>query len=135
MIRWHCESREFEGGTMPEFETVSLEEARVNTTSGRRRQFITEYTRYIRLITRGQAGRLSHLENENPATIRRRLDSAAKTTGMRLIIKRSGQDVYFWREDGVEEEPRTRRGRPRRRQDEPVAEETTALDQSFIEIE
>jgi hypothetical protein len=72
------------------------------------------------------------LENENP---RRRLDSAAKTTGAKLIIRRSGQDVYFWREDRGDEEPRIRRGRPRRRQDEPVAEEITALDQSFIEIE
>jgi hypothetical protein len=99
-------SAEHQGGTMPDFATVSLEEAQVNTTSGRQRKFINEYTRYIRLLSQGQAGKLSPLENENPATIRRRLDSVAKATGAKLIIRRSGEDVYFWSESTTEEQPK-----------------------------
>jgi hypothetical protein len=45
------------------------------------------------------------------ATIGRRLAVAAKALGITLVIKRSGEDVYFWREDGVGEEPTRRRGR------------------------
>ncbi len=40
-----------------------------------------------------------------------------------LIIKRSGEDVYFWKVTG-EEEPRRRRGRWCRRQEEIEQEET-----------
>jgi hypothetical protein len=40
-------SAEHQEGTMPDFATVSLEEAQVNTTSGRQRKFINEYTRYM----------------------------------------------------------------------------------------
>ena len=58
-----------------------------------------------------QAGRLRIGAEEKPATIRRRLGVAAKTLGIPLIIKRSGTDVYFWRENGGEEQPRPRRGR------------------------
>jgi hypothetical protein len=119
---------------MPEFAVMPVKEARLRTLSGRQRMFMSEYADYIQQLPQGQAGKLHVLEHENPLTIRRRLVSAAQTLGTTLIIKRSGADVYFWRGNGAGEEPR-RRGRPRRRQDEPVAEETTAMDQSFIEIE
>jgi hypothetical protein len=117
---------------MPEFTTVSVTEATLQTSSGRQKRYLHEYIDYITTLPKGQAGKLSTGEEEKHTTIRRRLGVAAKTLGIALIIKRSGNDLYFWREDGGEEQPRTtrrytRRGRP--------AEETTPMDQSFVEIE
>jgi hypothetical protein len=43
--------------------------------------------------------------------VRRRLATAAKAMHIPLIIKRSGNDLYFWREDGGAKQPRLRRGR------------------------
>jgi hypothetical protein len=96
---------------MPEFTTVSLKEAKVQTTSGRQGRYLHEYIDYLTNLPKGEAGRLRIGAEETPATIRRRLGVAAKTLGIPLIIKRSGNDVYFWRENGGEEQPRPRRGR------------------------
>jgi hypothetical protein len=87
------------GGVMPEFTTVSAKEAELRTLSGRHGQFIPE-----------QAGNLRIGESENPLTIRRRLVVAAQTLGIPLIIKRSGSELYFWRESREEEQPRSKRG-------------------------
>jgi hypothetical protein len=65
---------------------------------------------------------------EKLTTIRHRLGVAAQTLGITLVIKRSGEDIYFWKEEVAEEQPRPRNGRRRRRQ-----EETTAPDQPLIE--
>jgi hypothetical protein len=141
---------------MPEFTTVSVTEAKLRTTSGRQKTFLQEYAEYIQQLPKGQAGRLRIGESENPLTIRRRIGVAAQTLGLNVIIKRSGNDVYFWREDGEEEQPRSKRSYTRRsRQGSPstllppttvisepdteeqleVEEETTALDQGFSEPE
>jgi hypothetical protein len=120
---------------MPDFETVSVQEAKLRTIRGRQGKFMNEYVDYIQQLSQGQAGKLSSLENENPLTIRRRLVAAAQTLGSNLIIKRSGDDLYFWREDSEAGELRPRRGRRRRRQEEPVAEEPTLRDQPFSELE
>jgi hypothetical protein len=93
---------------MPEFTTVSVQEAQLRTIPGRLGKFINEYADYIQQLPQGQAGKLSLGEDEKHTTIRRRLVSAANALGINLIIKRSGEDIYFWRE----EQPR--RGRPRR---------------------
>jgi hypothetical protein len=111
MIRWHCDIPFSAGATMPEFTTVSVQEAQLRTIPGRQGNFINEYADYIQQLPASQAGRLRIGETENPLTIRRRLITAAKTMNVPLI-KRSGNDLYFWREDGEEEQPR--RGRPRR---------------------
>jgi hypothetical protein len=111
MIRWHCEYRPLEMITMPEFTPVSRQEAVLQTSSGRQKRYLDEYIDYITNLPKGQAGRLSTGAEETPATIRRRLGVAAKTLGIPLIIKRSGTDVYFWRENGEEEQPKPRRGR------------------------
>jgi hypothetical protein len=140
--------------TMPEFTTVSVTEAKLRTTSGRQAIHLSEYAAYIQTIPTGQAGRLRVGEDENPLTIRRRLAGAAQALGINLIIKRSGRDVYFWRENGAAEEPQRRRGRrPRAGRpgdlmppdlliseteagvQERTQEETTAPDQSFSESE
>jgi hypothetical protein len=99
---------------MPEFTTVSVQEAKVRTIPGRQGRFINEYADYIQQVPAGQAGRLRIGETENSLTIRRRLITAAKTMNIPLIIKRSGNDLYFWREDGTEEQPRTKRRYTRR---------------------
>ena len=117
---------------MPEFTTVPVQEAQIRTIPGRRGTFIHEYADYIHQLPKGQAGRLRGGESENPMTIRRRLAAAAKAMHITLIIKRSGNDVYFWREDGGDQQPRTKRRYTRRETQE---EESTPLDQAFVEIE
>jgi hypothetical protein len=135
---------------MPEFTTVSMKEATIRTSSGRQKRYLHEYIDYIQQLPTGQAGRLSLEESEKPGTIRRRLFVAAQKLGITLIIKRSGQDLYFWQEDGEKEQPRPRRGkRPRAGRpgdlipsdlliseteagvQERTQEETTAPDQPF----
>jgi hypothetical protein len=116
---------------MPDFTTVSLKEAQVRTIPGRQGRHINEYIDYIQQVPTGQAGRLRGEERENPLTIRRRLKTAAQMLDINLIIKRSGSELYFWREDMEEEQPRRRRRytRPRR------MDEETALDQEFTAVE
>jgi hypothetical protein len=120
------------GDTMPEFTTVSVKEAQLRTIPGRQGTFINKYADYIQSLPQGQAGRLRIGEQEKHATIRRRLVTAAKALNIPLIVKRSGNDVYFWRENGGEEQPSSKRRYTRRAR---TAEETTPMDQSFVEIE
>jgi hypothetical protein len=111
MVRWNCTLPAANGGEMPEFATVSLKEAQLRTIPGRQGRYMNEYVDYIQQVASGQAGRLHVLEQENPLTIRRRLVTAAKAMNIPLTIKRSGNELYFWREDGEAEQPRSRRGR------------------------
>src|SRR5687768_3685959 len=101
---------------MPEFTTVSVQEAQMRTIPGRQGKFINEYADYIQQLPQGQAGKLSIGEDERHTVIRRRLATTAKTMNVPLIIKRSGNELYFWREDAGEERPRRgrrpRNGRP-----------------------
>jgi hypothetical protein len=99
---------------MPEFTTVAMNEAQLRTIPGRQGRFINEYADYIQQVSSGQAGKLHVLESENPLTIRRRLVTAATAMHTPLIIKRSGNDLYFWKEGGTEEQPRTKRSYIRR---------------------
>src|SRR5918992_679163 len=101
------------GRTMPEFTTVPRQEAMLQTSSGRQKRYLDEFIDYITNLPTGQAGKLSIGVEETPTTTRRRLGVAAKTLGIPLIIKRSGTDVYFWRENG-EEEQRKQQHRIRR---------------------
>jgi hypothetical protein len=107
---------------MPEFETISVEEAKLISTVGRQGKIIQEYAHYVQQIPQGQAGKLHLLENEKPLTIRQRLTQAAKVLGIPLVIKRAGSDLYFWIEQpskpAVEEQPKRRRGRRPRTQQE-----------------
>jgi hypothetical protein len=106
---------------MPEFEIVALQEAKSQ------RKYISEYASYIHQISQGQAGKLHLVENENPATIRKRLVLAAQAVDITLVIRRSGQDIYFWIEQpvkpAVEERPQRRRGRRPRTQQEVAPQE------------
>jgi hypothetical protein len=99
---------------MPEFTTVSVQEAQMRTVPGRGGNFLTQYIAYIQQVPSGQAGKLHVVAQENPLTIRRRLVTAAKTLGINLTIKRSGSDIYFWSDEQGAEQPRQRRSYTRR---------------------
>jgi hypothetical protein len=100
---------------MPEFAIVSEKEAKIRTMPGRQGKFINEYADYIQQLPQGQAGKLRPAENENPATLRRRLVAAGRALDTQLVIKRSGTDVYFWKEGQTEEQPKRRYTRQIRR--------------------
>jgi len=90
---------------MPTFVQVPLQEAMLNTATGKTAQINKEYLGYIEQLTEGQAGRLQPGEGESVATVRRRLGVAAKLSGKDITIKRQGNEVYFW----VQPYPRLRR--------------------------
>jgi hypothetical protein len=98
MIRWHWYAPFSGGDTMPEFTTVSVTEAKLRTIPGRQKTFMNEYATYIQQLPTGQAGRLRVGESEKHTTVRRRLVVTATAMHIPLIIKRSGTDIYFWRE-------------------------------------
>ena len=94
---------------MPRFELVSREEAQARTaTPGKRTQIVQEYLSYITQLKEGQSGKLQPGPEETVATVRRRLGSAAKVSGKNVVIKRTGDEIYFWVEPAAK-----RRGRPK----------------------
>ena len=98
---------------MPDFELVPLDEARLQASlTGNRGAIVNEYLGYINQLQGGQAGKLRVGEGETTAAIRRRLGSAAQQAGKELVVRRVGDEVYFW-EAGGPGAPR-RRGRRRR---------------------
>ena len=83
---------------MPGFRRVSREEASnrqpaVNSALLRLKQ----YQGYIKKVTAGETGRLTPGKGETPAAVRRRLGAAAEALGVRLKVKRAGDQVFFWR--------------------------------------
>jgi hypothetical protein len=132
---------------------VSVQEAQLRTIPGRQGRFINEYADYIQQLPQGQAGKLTIGGDEKHSTVRRHLTTAAKAMNITLTLKRSGNDLYFWREDGEAEQPRPRRGRRPRTgrpgsflppttqfsapeaDDQGAEEETTPLDQEFTAVE
>jgi hypothetical protein len=112
--------------TMPEFTTISVQEAQIRTTPGRQGKFINEYADYIQHLPQGKAGKLTIGEDEKHTIVRRRLATAAKAMNITLIIKRSGNDLYFWRQDGGEQQPRRKQSYTRRSS---ISEETPTAEQ------
>ncbi len=98
---------------MPTFNQVPLQEAMMKTATGRRAQLAQEYLQYIQQLAEGQAGKLQASDDEKLSTVRRRLGDAARLAGKNLVIKRTGEDLYFWVEPAGEQRPR-RRGRRQR---------------------
>ena len=93
---------------MPEFEVVSLDQARLKTASGRQGKIVKQYSGYIEQLVEGRAGRLKVAEDEIVTTIRRRLVTTARLMGKELVIKRSGDELYFWSKVAEAEKPRRR---------------------------
>jgi hypothetical protein len=119
------------GRTMPEFTTISVTEAQIRTIPGRQGTFINEYADYIQQVPKGQAGKLRIREDEKHTTVRRHLVKAAQAMNIPLIIKRSGNDLYFWRQDGGAEQPRSKRSYTRRMRSQ---EEIPTPDQPVDEL-
>ncbi len=92
---------------MPRFETVPINNALVKTASRQRAEDLKEYLGYIEQLKGGEAGRLQASGDESIRAVRRRLGAAAKLSGKDLVIKRTGDDIYFWIKAA-------RRGRPRK---------------------
>jgi hypothetical protein len=113
---------------MPEFTTVSAQEAQMRTIPGRQGRYLNEYIDYIQHVPSGHAGKLRIGDAEKLLTVRRRLITAAQAMHIPLIVKRSGNELYFWREDGGDEQPRRKRRYTRRAMGR---EETPAPDQPF----
>jgi hypothetical protein len=99
---------------MPPFAIVSVKEAQLRTIPGRQGKFMNEYAEYIKQLPQGQAGKLRVGAHEKHATVRRRLVAAAKALGIPLTIKRSGENLYFWKEGRGDEQPRSKRSYTRR---------------------
>ena len=96
---------------MPKFDRVPLQEAKTKTArpNSKRAQIIAEYVSYIEQLGADEAGRLRAAEGEPITTVRRRIGAAGRQLGMKLTVRRTGDEVYFW----VEETPRRGRGRPK----------------------
>lgn len=93
---------------MPQFESVPLQEAFSKTARpSKRTEIIQDYVGYIGQLRSRKAGRLQAGDGETIGAIRRRLGEAAKLSGAELVIRRVGDEIYFWKR------PR-RPGRPRK---------------------
>ena len=93
---------------MPKFKVVSMDEAVAKTGRKKSSQHLRQYTGYLEQVSGDQAGVLQPSAGETAAAVRRRLGSAARVAGKDLVIRRVGEDVYFW-------EPPRKGGRRRRR--------------------
>jgi hypothetical protein len=116
---------------MPEFTTISVQEAQIRTIPGRQGKFINEYVDYIQQVTKGQAGKLTIGADEKHTAVRRRLATAAKAMNINLIIKRSENELYYWQEGREEKQPRAKRQYTRRIR----PDEEPAMDQTISELE
>ena len=74
----------------------------------RREALVGEYIGYIKRVGDGEAGVFIAREGETTRAIRRRLGAAAEALGRSLEVRRAGNAVYFWAQEG------RRRGRPRK---------------------
>ena len=95
---------------MPTFDILPMSEAQTNSATGKRAHIIREYIGDIEQVPSGQAGRLQAGSGETLSAVRRRLGAAAKALDRKLVIRRSGEQVYFWADP---QNGRRRRGRPR----------------------
>jgi hypothetical protein len=87
---------------MPVCTYISLQDALIATHQRwQLRNFMSEYLDYIQDVPLGRAGRLhvSEGEPDSPIIVRRRLDGVAKAFNIPLTIKRTGQDIFYWREE------------------------------------
>ena len=100
---------------MPTFELIPRGDALLRSATGKRAQIMKEYVGYIEQLKDGQAEKLRATDGETVAAVRRRLGAAAKLIGKDLVIKRSGDEVFFW--DQSKARSTRGRGRPRKSPD------------------
>ena len=85
---------------MPRFDLVQLNEAQLQSSSGKRAALIREYIGYIEKLKPGHAGRLGAGAGETLTAVRRRLGNAARYLGKSLVIRRNDDHIYFWVDEG-----------------------------------
>ena len=93
---------------MPEFTTISIEEARRVTGGAKRQQELAAYIDSVTGLPSGTAGKVTPSEGETLAMVRRRLGDAVRASGRDFEIRRTDDAVYFWA-SGTR-----RRGRPQK---------------------
>ena len=81
---------------MPKFKVVSMDEAVAKTGRSKTSRQIREYTGYLEQVSGDQAGVLQPSAGETAAAVRRRLGTAARLVEKDLVIRRVGEEVYFW---------------------------------------
>jgi hypothetical protein len=122
--------------SMPDFEIVPLNEAQSRAALvGRRGALIQEYVGYIQQLGQKQAGKLQATGDEKIMTFRRRLAQAAQALDMNLVIKRSGEELYFWPQPQAEERPRRGRRRQSQSKDEESVRETYSTETQQQNVE
>jgi hypothetical protein len=95
---------------MPMFELIPMQEAVVQSSlTGKHGVIMQEYFGYVGQLQPGKAGKLTLVDGDTSAAVKRRLGTAAKLNGMKLVVKRVDSDIYFW-----EAQIQKRRGRPRK---------------------
>ena len=93
---------------MPEFTTISIEDARRITGGAKRQQELAAYIDSVTGLPSGTAGKVTPSEGETLSMVRRRVGDAVRASGRDLEIRRTDDAVYYWAVG-----PR-RRGRPRK---------------------
>ena len=96
---------------MPQFSTITLEEAHRLTGGSKRAKDLAAYLQSVNGLTAGTAGKVVPAEGETLSTVRRRLGDAVRRSGRDIEIRRTQDAVYFWVKEG------RRRGRPRSRRE------------------
>ena len=95
---------------MPVFDLIPMQEAVIRCAlTGKRGEIMEEYFGYVSQLKPGKAGKLSLVEGDTSAAVKRRLGTAAKLKGKQLVVKRVDDDIYF-----REAETQKGRGRPRK---------------------
>ena len=97
---------------MPKLELLSVKDALLKSASGKRAQIMREYLGYLEQLKEGQAGKLQATSGETASAIRRRLGAASRLADKSLVVKRTGDEVYFWLQ--AKGRRGRRRGRPRK---------------------
>ena len=91
---------------MPTFTVMSKEDAALYSATGKRAEITRQYIGYIDEVSAGRSGVLELDEGETVATVKRRLNTAAKAARKQVSIDRvANNTIYF----SVK-----RRGRPRK---------------------
>ena len=107
---------------MPTLELVSLQDAQVELSlSGQSGAIMRQYVEYITQLEPDRAGKLTPEADETTTSVRRRLAAATQLLGKDLVVKRQGNTIFFWEDEGsprrVAAAPRaTRRVSPNRAQ-------------------
>ena len=94
---------------MPKLDVLSMDQALLNSATGKRAQILREYIAIIEQVPAGQAGRLAISTGETLSMIKRRVGAAAKQTGQALVIRSTDEYVFFWKDINNSQR---RRGRP-----------------------